>query len=116
MCSESCHLPEFDPRLMAEVQQPNEMSIDYRDPIPQLHSLRRVRRSVYFVSRRGLIARATAMKTAHRIFCQSRQLNLPQNNKPDLCLPMLKMHKWQGEVVKMSMHYALCTFPYECTG
>ena len=28
-------------------------------------------------------------------------------------LPMLKMHKWQGEVPKMVMHYALCNFDYK---
>ena len=56
------------------------------------------------------------MKVAHRTFCRSRELTLPQNNKLDLRLPMLKMHKWRGEVVKMSMHYALCTFAHKCTG
>ena len=116
MCFGSCHLPEFDPRLVAEVQQPSETFTDCVDSIPQLHGLHRARRGAYFLSRRGLIVRTTATKAAHRIFCRSRQLNLPQNNKLVLCLPMLKMHKWRGEVVKMSMHYALCTFAHKCTG
>ena len=103
---------EFDPRLAAEVQQPSETSTDRRAPPP---NLRKARRGAYFLSGRGLIARATATKAAHRIFCRSRQLNLPQNNKLDLCLSMLKMHKWRGEVVKMPMHYALCTFAHKCT-
>ena len=69
-------------------------------------NLRRARRGAYFLSGRGPMARATATKAAHRIFCRSRQLNLPQNNKLDLCLFMLKMHKLRGEVVKNA--YALC--------
>ena len=78
-------------------------------------NLRKARRGAYFLSGRGLITRATATRAAHRIFCRSRQLNLPQNNKLDLCLFMLKMHKLRGEVVKMPMHYALCTFAHKCT-
>ena len=39
-----------------------------------------------------------------RDFCQTslpRWPIFPQNTKLDMHLPMLKMHKWQGEVAKM---------------
>ena len=48
----------------------------------------------------------------HRLDCRSST----KSNKPTSHLPMLKMHKWQGEVPTMAMHYALCNFDYELTG
>ena len=63
--------------------------------------------------------RAVAEKMVSRHFCQMsppRWPIFPQNTKLDMRLPMLKMHKWQEAVAKMSMHYALCNFGYERTG
>ena len=109
-------------RVLRELSSTLDLQQRFSNPVRRLltvgappPNLRKARRGAYFLSGRGLIARATATKAAHRIFCRSRQLNLPQNNKLDLCLSMLKMHKWRGEVVKMPMHYALCTFAHKCT-
>ena len=57
--------------------------------------------------------RVVVAEIVSRDFCQTsppRWPIFPQNMKLDMHLPMLKMHKWQGEVAKMPMDYGLCNF------
>ena len=51
-----------------------------------------VRYGTYFLSGRGLIySGGNGDKSGAQDLCQSRQLNLPQNNRLGLCFPMLKI-------------------------